>query len=164
MVGQFHPTSGLALQGLGASVDATNSIYGNQSPQSLAQRAQVIADCTLYGPFAYLSAACRNAYAEAAADVYDYRTYGSSPGGASPAQPPGPGAPGSTAQENMDAYVRAQQEAIRRAEAEGYHTNPSVGTTFQDLSDDLDNTFKFSMASLPWIAGGLVLLFVMTRR
>lgn len=103
--------------------------------------------------------ACREAYANTAADVYDYGMYG----GIAP-KPPAPVKPDQTSAETI-AAINAR---IAQEEAKGYHpANPNFpGLTMQQLSDDVDQTVDDAVnIYIPYaIAAGAVVLALMLKR
>lgn len=123
--------------------------------------------CASLGPLQYVNAKCRALAAEAIADIYDATVYNqTNPGGAAPVGAPGPGAPGSTAQDNIDAFIAAQQAAIAKAEAEGYHTSPGAGWdgfTASDVANDFSDLFDFSKSAVPWVIAGAAVILLMRK-
>lgn len=103
--------------------------------------------------------ACREAYANTAADIYDVGMYG----GIAP-KPPMPTKPDQTAAETI-AAVNAR---IAKEEAKGYHpAAPSLpGLTAQQISNDVDQTVDDAVnVYIPYaIAAGAVVLALALRR
>lgn len=88
-----------------------------------------------------------------AADIYEYGQYG---GNAQPAEAPGPGKPGSTAQENIDAYIAAQQAQIQQQEAQGYHpgyanydslTATNLAKDLSEVNDRIAKLVEYGIAA-----------------
>lgn len=116
---------------------------------------------------AVLIGACREAFANDAATLYQQGMYGGQP---APAKPPGPvvssGDDLADAQRNLELYRAAQQARIRELEAQGYTTDPVyAGLTAEDLANDLQNLKTLAFDVTPWlIAGGLVVAVLLLDR